>query len=43
LLKEFEKEGKITDKMRKWAVINFMECSVNLIAAFEVYIYSSNY
>ena len=42
LLKEFEKEGKITDKMRKWAVVNFMECSLNLIGAFEVYILQSN-
>jgi hypothetical protein len=41
LLKEFEKEGKITDKMRKWAIVNLMECSVNLIASFEVYILQS--
>ena len=39
---ELENEGKITLKMRKWAVFNFMEVNINLIAAFELYLLQSN-
>jgi hypothetical protein len=42
LMRELENEGKITYKMRKWAVFNFMELSLPLIAAFELYLLESN-
>jgi hypothetical protein len=41
LLRELEREGKLTDKMRKWAMVNFMECHLPLISSFEVYLLQS--
>lgn len=43
LLRELENEGKVTLKMRKWAVFSFMEPSLTLIGAFEAYLQDSTY
>jgi hypothetical protein len=42
LIRELENEGKITFKMRRWAIFNFVELSLPLIAAFEQYLLDSN-
>jgi hypothetical protein len=43
ILRSFVEESKITDKMRKWSVVELLELNPTILGAFEEYIRMSKF
>lgn len=43
ILRSFVEEGRFTDKMRKWCVVELLELNTSILGAFEQYIRMSKF